>query len=99
MISNNVVCATSKCSDQPARTRSLMRAFASRFLYSMRVQLLTEHHLEILSLTRGCTGSSESTLDEMPHPESLKFLLLTFLFFLFFVCLFLLLLFLIFLVD
>ena len=29
-ISNNVVCATSKCSDQPAHTRSLIRAFASR---------------------------------------------------------------------
>ena len=28
-ISNNVVCATSKASDQPARTRSLIRAFAS----------------------------------------------------------------------
>ena len=29
-ISNNVVCATSKDSDQPAHTRSLIRAFASR---------------------------------------------------------------------
>ena len=29
-ISNNVVCATSKGSDQPAHTRSLIRAFASR---------------------------------------------------------------------
>ena len=29
-ISNNVVCATSKASDQPAHTRSLIRAFASR---------------------------------------------------------------------
>ena len=29
-ISNNVVCATSKASDQPANTRSLIRAFASR---------------------------------------------------------------------
>ena len=29
-ISNNVVCATSKASDQPARKRSLIRAFASR---------------------------------------------------------------------
>ena len=28
-ISNNVVCATSKASDQPAHTRSLVRAFAS----------------------------------------------------------------------
>ena len=29
-ISNNVVCATSKASDKPAHTRSLIRAFASR---------------------------------------------------------------------
>ena len=29
-ISNNVVCATSKGSDQPAHTRSLIRAFAGR---------------------------------------------------------------------
>ena len=29
-IPNNVVCATSKGSDQPAHTRSLIRAFASR---------------------------------------------------------------------
>ena len=28
-ISNHVVCATSKSSDQPAHTRSLIRAFAS----------------------------------------------------------------------
>ena len=29
-ITNNMVCATSKASDQPAQTRSLIRAFASR---------------------------------------------------------------------
>ena len=29
-ISNNLVCATSKAPDQPAQTRSLIRAFASR---------------------------------------------------------------------
>ena len=28
----------------------------------MIVELLTEHHLEFLSLKGGCTGSSESTL-------------------------------------
>ena len=27
----------------------------------MSVKLLAEHHLEFLSLKRGCTGSSEST--------------------------------------
>ena len=62
MIFNNVVCATSKVSDQPVHTRSLIRAIASRC-----VKLLTEHHLEVLSLTGGCTGWSESTLVKMPH--------------------------------
>ena len=33
----------------------------------MSVKLLTEHHLEFLSLTGGCTDSSESTLVKMPH--------------------------------
>ena len=33
----------------------------------MTVKLLTEHHLGFLSLTGGCTGSSESTLVKMPH--------------------------------
>ena len=32
----------------------------------MSVKLLTEHHLEFLSLRGGCTGSSESTLVKMP---------------------------------
>ena len=32
-ISNNEVCATSKASDQPAHTRSLIRAFASRLSF------------------------------------------------------------------
>ena len=35
--------------------------------YSMIVKLLTEHHLEFLSLKGGCTGWSESTLVKMPH--------------------------------
>ena len=60
-LSNNVVCATSIASDQPAQTRSLIRAFASQSLeHSMIVKLLTEHHLEFLSLKGGCRGSSES---------------------------------------
>ena len=33
----------------------------------MSVKLLTEHHLEFLSLKEGYTGSSESTLFKMPH--------------------------------
>ena len=33
----------------------------------MIVQLLTEHHLEFLSLKGGCRGSSESTNVKIPH--------------------------------
>ena len=33
----------------------------------MIVKLLTEHHLEFLSLKGGCTGSSESTIVKVPH--------------------------------
>ena len=35
--------------------------------YSMTFKLLTEHHLEFLSLNRGFTGSSKSTHVRMPH--------------------------------
>ena len=35
--------------------------------YSMVIKLLTEQRLEFLSLTGGCTGSSESALIKMPH--------------------------------
>ena len=62
-ISNNVLCATSKASDQTALAHkgSLIRAFASC------VKLLTEHHLEFPSLKGGCTGMSESIHAKMPH--------------------------------
>ena len=33
----------------------------------MIVKLLTEHHLEFLSLKEGCRGSSESTLVKMSN--------------------------------
>ena len=33
----------------------------------MSVKLLTEHHLEFLSLKGGCKGSSKSTFVKMPH--------------------------------
>ena len=33
----------------------------------MTVKLLTGHHLEVLSLKGGFTGSSESTLVKIPH--------------------------------
>ena len=35
--------------------------------YIMDVKLLTEQHLEFLSLKDGCTDSSESTLVNLPH--------------------------------
>ena len=35
--------------------------------YSMTVKLLTEQHLEFLSLKGGCAGWSKSTLVKMPH--------------------------------
>ena len=35
--------------------------------FSMTVKLLTEQHLEFLSLKGGCTDSSESTHVKMPH--------------------------------
>ena len=33
----------------------------------MTVKLLTDYHLEFLSLKEGSTGSSDSTLVKMPH--------------------------------
>ena len=35
--------------------------------YSMSIKLLTEHHLEFLSINGGCIGSSESSFVKMPH--------------------------------
>ena len=52
-ISNNVVCATSKGSDQPAHTRSLIRAFASRlnifWLFSYRLDTIWTWRLHMLT--------------------------------------------------
>ena len=47
-ISNNVVRAASKGSDQPAHTRSLIRVCSS-LEYALSVNLLTEQHFEFLS--------------------------------------------------
>ena len=38
--------------------------------FFIRVMLLTEHHLEFLSLKGGCTGSDESTLVKMTRWKS-----------------------------
>ena len=60
-ISNNMVCATSKPSDQPAHMHSLIRAFANR----LTIQWVVSDWLNIiwsyLSLKGGCTGSAETT--------------------------------------
>ena len=43
------------------------QSFCLSLEYFMNIKLLTEHHLEFLSLKGGCTGSSESTLVKEPH--------------------------------
>ena len=35
--------------------------------YSMIIKSMTEHHLEFLSINRGCTTSSESIHVKIPH--------------------------------
>ena len=54
---------------RPAKPQISLRicAFGSEQLLVTSVKLLTEHHLEFLSLKEGCTDSSESTLVNMPH--------------------------------
>ena len=63
-MSNNMVCATSKASDQSAQSD---QSLCLSLEYSMSVKLVNEHHLEVLSLKGGCTCSSESTLVKMSH--------------------------------
>ena len=41
----------------------------------MSAKLLTEHRLEFVSLTGGCTGSSESTLVKMRHCVAAQFMI------------------------
>ena len=56
-----MVFMTSKGSDQS--DQSLCQSLE----YLMTVKLLTEQHLEFLSLNGDCTGRSVCTLVEMPH--------------------------------
>ena len=49
---------------QPAKPK--ISLLCKSLEYSMSVKLLTEHHLEFLSLKGGCTGSLESTLVKIP---------------------------------
>ena len=51
---------------RPAKALISLRVCLS-LEYSMGVKLLTELHLEFLSLKGGCTGSSESTLVKMSY--------------------------------
>ena len=43
------------------------QSFCCSLEFSMNINLLTEYHLEFLSLKGGCTGSSESIHVKMPH--------------------------------
>ena len=58
---------------RPAKDRSACayaqsdQSLCSLLEYSMTVKLLTQHILEVLSLTGGCTSSSESTLVKISH--------------------------------
>ena len=55
---------------RPAKAQTSMQSDQSHCYwleYSMNINLLTEHHLELLSLQRGCTGMSESIHVKMPH--------------------------------
>ena len=61
-ISNNVVRLRPVCAYAQS-DQSLCKSLE----YSMVVELLTEHHLEFLSLKGGYRGSSESTLVKMSH--------------------------------
>ena len=66
-ISYNVVCATSKGSEQLAHKRSLIKAFSNPLNIIRLLNQLTEHHLDFLSFQGGCISSSESTLVKMSH--------------------------------
>ena len=66
-ISNNLVCATSKASDQPAHTRSLIRACARRLDILWLLSYWLVINIEFLSLKGGCRGLSDSTLVKMAH--------------------------------
>ena len=49
------------------RIRAVWSMLCKSLEYSMTLKLLTEHHLEFLSLKGGYKGSSESTLVKMSH--------------------------------
>ena len=51
---------------RPAKAKTSLRICLPLECY-MTGKLLAEHHLEFLSLTGGCTDSSEPTLVKIPH--------------------------------
>ena len=61
-VSNNVVCATSKASDQPAHYAQSDQSLCLSLEYYMTVKLQIEHHLDFLSLT-----GAEATFVKMSH--------------------------------
>ena len=52
--------------ERPAKPQS-DQSLCLSLEYSINVKLLSEHHLEFLSLKGGCTGLSVSTLVKMSH--------------------------------
>ena len=64
-ISNNVVCIQQSLRSACAYAQS-DQSFCLSLEYSMRVKLLTDHHLEFISLKGGCTDSTESTPVKLP---------------------------------
>ena len=72
-ISNNVVCATSKASDQPSHTHSLIRAFASRlsilqvFIYWLNTIWSFKLKKRLQTLLQVYTSKSEIVGNLMPR--------------------------------
>ena len=64
-ISNNVVCATSKSSDQPGLHTVWSEPLILVWMFYDPKAML-KHHLEFLR-KGGCIGSSESSFFKMPH--------------------------------
>ena len=64
-ISNNVLCETSKGSDQAYAQSD--QSLCLSLEYSMSVKLLRRTSFRVSKLEMGFTSSSESTLVKMPH--------------------------------
>ena len=51
----------------PTKYAQSDQSLRQSFEYSVTIEPLVEHHLNFLSLTGGCIGSSEFTQAKMPH--------------------------------